>query len=172
MKPLSGGLDSELIWERKDRIAREYALRAGEDVFATLRYESQFGTAATGESSDGRWSFDRRGFFHPRVLVRGVGSSSDAVTVTLPWLGWQGGIGRVQPTDGGPLRWAPASLFLGVEYLLTTEDGHTLLRFQRRVLKSPRTQQIPKAQLQVDPAARSLPQLSVLALLGFYLMAP
>ena len=63
MLPIPSG--QTLKWLQPNWLKMEYELHAGEEVVATLRFRSSFGTLATAQSADGCWTFKRVGFSKP-----------------------------------------------------------------------------------------------------------
>jgi hypothetical protein len=57
----------ELRWVKLHWWKRQYELRAGDNVVATLARAG--GSGASGEWSGGRYRFSQKGWFHPRVFV-------------------------------------------------------------------------------------------------------
>jgi hypothetical protein len=141
-------------------MGRRYELRAGNAVVATLCWETAWGSLATGETAEGRWTLKRVGFVRPRVTVRAAGSETQAAMVTLDWAG----NGDVQLADGHEFRWARMG-FWHSEWAFTGTGGQPLLVFKPRfvMMRS-------EAEITVEAQALSLPELSLLALLGWYLM--
>ena len=71
----------DLHWNQPSGFKMEYELRDGETLAATLRFRSSFGSLATAESADGRWTFKRVGFWHPVITVRA--SNEEATLATF-----------------------------------------------------------------------------------------
>ena len=152
----------EMTWTKtksKGVFKPEYELRAGNDVLATLRWKEAFGSLAEGETTSGRWTFKRCGFFRPRVTVRPAGQDVDAAVFILTQ--WDGS-GLVEFPDGRKFRWFRTS-FWSATYTFAELHGATLLQFDPNWLGT-------SAKLEIKPAAKSLPELSLLALLGWYLL--
>jgi hypothetical protein len=74
MRCIGEAAGQELHWGRGSVRGREYELRVGEEILATLGW--QRGSLAIARAADGCWSFKRAGFCHPRVTVRVAGSDS------------------------------------------------------------------------------------------------
>jgi hypothetical protein len=77
MRKIAEAIGQEAQWAQPSTWQQEYELRVGDDVAATLRFRSGFGSMAAGESADGRWTFKRVGFWHPQVTVRAHGAETD-----------------------------------------------------------------------------------------------
>jgi len=145
----------ELRWVKPKWLKRQYDLRAGEEVVATLTMSG--GSKAIGEWSGWRYYFSQKGWFNQRILV-GDGAAPDVVT-PLATLTRRGGI-------------------------LTLADGHTLFWRKPSVWKSRRVWSDGAATLtEFDPASgyasprvtiteegARLAELPLLLLLGEYLI--
>ena len=130
-------------------------------MLATLRWREVFGSLAEGETTTGHWTFKYCGFFRPRVTVRPAGQDVDAaVFMRTQW----GGSGLVEFPDGRKFRWFRTS-FWSATYTFAELHGATLLQFQL----DPNWLGT-SAKLEIKPAAKGLPELSLLALLGWYLL--
>jgi hypothetical protein len=147
-------------WHQPDAIHRHYELRADDALIASLRWERPWGSLATGQTAEGTWTLKRAGFLRPRVTVRAAGSDSDAAIVQLQW----GGIGDVQLADGHHFRWTRVT-FWHSEWAFTDAGGEPLLVFKPNFTKMRR-----EAEIEIGPHSLALPELSLLSLLGWYLM--
>jgi hypothetical protein len=147
-------------WVQPDVMDRRYELRAGDAVLGTLCWENLWGSLAKGETAEGRWTLKRAGFLRPRVTVRVAGSDAQAALVTLHW----DGNGDVNLADGREFRWTRMS-FWHSEWAFTTTGGEPLLVFRPKfaMMRS-------EAEIDIEAQALSSPELSLLALLGWYLM--
>ncbi|HEY0722558.1 MAG TPA: hypothetical protein VGD41_00915, partial [Pyrinomonadaceae bacterium] len=63
MRKIADVVGQELEWVQPSVFKMQYELRAGDELAATLRFRSSFGSLATGESADGCWTFKRIGFW-------------------------------------------------------------------------------------------------------------
>jgi hypothetical protein len=160
MRPIRDVAGLVLRWVQPSAFKREYELRAGDEVLATLRWQKTFGSLALAASADGTWSFKRSGFLNPKVTVRVPGSEAD-VAVLKP--GWRGE-GTLELSAGRRYPWRNAS-FWRSEWAFTDEAGEALVQFKPEFAFFKHA-----AEVTVDPRAAPLPDLSLLALLGWYLM--
>lgn len=159
MKKLADLLDRELKWTQPSAFRMYYELQAGDELAATVRFRSAFGSLATSESGDGCWTFKRVGFFQTRVTIRVCGEETDiAVFRNNTW------------TGGGALE-----LLYGRKVLVTTnlwqsnlefktESEETLLRFQSAGLIH------LSAQVEIQREAIGLAELPWMVMLGWYLI--
>lgn len=147
-----------LKWTQPNMLKMEYELRTGEVLVGGLTFRSSFGTFATAESGDGCWTFKRIGFWQNRASVRKSGSEEDlAIFYNNTWSG------------GGTLKMAD-----GKEYRLTTNFWNTRMDFinqKDEILVRFHVHMGFKisAEVEVLPAALTLPELPLLVLLGWYL---
>jgi len=158
MRRLAEVVGQELRWTRPSARRKYDELRAGEEIVATLRWQK--GSLAVAEVGDGRWTFKRQGFWRQRVTVRQEGSDVDIAQFEL---GWWGG-GTLDPGAGRRFRWGSAN-FWRSNWQWTAEDDTPLVRFvgQQRWTKM-------EGAVEVEPAAADLPELPLLATLGWYLL--
>lgn len=124
MKRLSEVSDRDLKWLQPHTLKQEYELRAGDEVVATLRFKTAFGSLATAESADGCWTFKRVGFWHPRVTVRACGDETDIAVFKNRT--WNNG-GTLELPDGR--RYLADLNFWATRYEFTTETDEVLLRY-------------------------------------------
>jgi hypothetical protein len=81
MKRLAELMGRELKWTQPGAFKMNYELLAGDELAATLRFRSSFGSLATAESADGCWTFKRAGFFQTRVTIRVCGEEADIAVI-------------------------------------------------------------------------------------------
>lgn len=79
MKTISELGVEQLYWIQPS-LKRSYELRAGNDLFAALIFETALGSVATAGSATDIWTFKRVGFFKPRGIARLQGSEDDLLT--------------------------------------------------------------------------------------------
>ena len=159
MKPMDQVVARGLTWVQPRALRNEYQLIADGKTLASLRWEKAFGSLATAEAADGRWTFKRVGFLRPRVTVRAEGSEADVATLEPGWMG----SGVLQFSDGHRYRWANTS-FWGGEWAFASEAGTVLVRFL------PGYSRKKRGTVHVESEARTLQHLSLLLLLGWYLV--
>jgi hypothetical protein len=165
------GAVEPLIWTRPKPLRPVDELRCGRQVIATLRYHGLFGTRATGDSEKGRWTFEREGLRRPRTTVRAGGADAAIGTVELPSL-FGSGDALVRLSHGRSFQWVQFDTS-GLQCGFTASERTAVLRFTRSHLSYPWiTRTGADIQLEVAPVAQSLDELTLLALLGRYLMSP
>ncbi len=114
MNKIAEVIGGELEWVQPSAWKMQYELRAGEEIVATLRFRSSFGSFATAESADGCWTFKRVGFWQTRGTIRGCESENELATFKNNT--WSGG-GTLEMHDGR-------------QFLATTNFWQTNLEFK------------------------------------------
>jgi hypothetical protein len=160
MKAIREVAEQALRWTQSSALAREFELRAGEEVVGTLRWQKAFGSLALAEAADGAWTFKRAGFLCPRVTVRLPGSEMEVAEFKPGWAGE----GTLRLADGRSYQWQKTS-FWRSEWAFAGEVGTALVHFKPEFAFFKHA-----AEVRVEPAAVAVPDLSLLALLGWYLM--
>lgn len=156
MKPIGDFAALQLQWDESPEVKQRYDLRTGDELLATLAFERR--TLANAECAAGRWTFKREGFWRPQVTIREIGSESN-LAVFRPHLG---GGGELSAGDGEPYHFKSAN-FWSTEWIWQHQD-RTLVAYKRGDGFG------MKAGVDIAPEARQLPQLSLLVVLGWYLM--
>jgi hypothetical protein len=159
MKPIADYAGRTLAWTQPAALRMEYELRSGDDVLATLKLRSSFGSLATAESGDGCWTFKRVGFLSTRVTIRPCGSETEVATFRNNT--WSSG-GSLELEAGRKIM--ATSNFWQTQYQFQTESEEALVRF-----KSSGLIRVHSA-VEITPAGTRLRELPLLVLLGFYLV--
>jgi hypothetical protein len=134
---------------------RKFCLRDSEqNLYATLEFETTTGSLATGETTEGRWTFKRVGFFKPCISVRPVGLDTDVALFRQ---------GRVHFAGGRAFLWKLTRL-RRKEMGFEDQEGHRLLRLQPE-FDSRKYQ----AKLEIEPAKTDSTGLSILVLLSWHM---
>jgi hypothetical protein len=152
----------ELVWRRSSIFGRGLKLESGSDTLAVLNRWGPWSRNATAESADGRWTFAYSfvGFTRRRIEVREASTGAVVATYLRDWPRK----GGVRFTTGAEFVWDHEG-FWRPEYFWSS-PGHARL-VSYRVSLGFRT----RFEMEIDPGARSVAELPVLALLGGYLMA-
>lgn len=158
MRKIAELVGQQLEWVQPSVFKMHYELRAGDEVAATLRFRSAFGSFATGESADGCWTFKRIGFWQTKATVRVCDTDVDIATFkNNTW------------SSGGTLELSAGRKFLATTNFWQTnlefqdELGGTLIKFKTSGLLH------LSAKVNVEPNAVSLPELPWVVMLGWYL---
>lgn len=137
----------------------EYELRADDELVATLRFRSSFGTFATAESADGCWTFKRIGFWQTKVTIRACGWDSEIAFFKNNT--WSGG-GSLELSDGRHLQATTNLWQTMLEF--KSETGEILVRLRSRGLVH------LSATVEIQPDAVGVPELPWIVMLGWYLI--
>lgn len=138
----------------------KYELRSSDNLVATLNFRNDWGTMAAAENADGAWTFKRVGFWQNRASIRLVGSEQDlAIFANNTW------------SSGGTLEFTS-----GASYKASTNFWSTRMEWKTGELDEPLIAFHiggffkQSAEVEIDPAAASLPELPLLILFGWYLI--
>jgi hypothetical protein len=137
---------------------REYELRAGGEIAATLKLHGALNPMAVAETRDGSWTFRREGLLQNRMTIRS--------TVTGEALGtfrksnWSSS-GELELASGRKYQVTPNGWMSRLQ--ITAADGQPVLRFHSTgVFNS-------SSHVEVSPTAGTLPELPLLVSAGWYL---
>jgi hypothetical protein len=149
-----------LTWEVVERGEPLRALRANETTVAELRWAVGFAAeGATATTSDGAWTFDRRGMLTKQVVIEPHGGIAGAFDAG----GWEGG-GTLETELGTRFIFAPASL-LATRWAFSIDGAAPFVSFhvqRRRIFGSVEVARI-------EPAGVGAPELPLLVTLGSWL---
>jgi hypothetical protein len=158
MRKLYEVADQSLKWSQPSTFKNAYELRAGDELIATLKFKSVFGSFATGESADGSWTFKRVGFWQTRATIRAADSETELASFKDKT--WASG-GTLSMADGRQLRattnfWSTKLTFQDDKHdPLIVFDNHGILHLSSIV--------------DIRPSARAMPELPWLVMFGWYL---
>lgn len=158
MKKIAEVISEELKWMQPSTWKMEYELHAGDEIIATLRFRSSFGSFATAEGADGCWTFKRVGFWQVRATIRSCGSDTEIATFKNNT--WSGG-GTLELSDGR--KFLATTNGWQTTFELKTEAGETLVRFKRAGLVH------LSAKVEIQPGAAGVPELPWVMMFGWYL---
>lgn len=148
---------SPLTWVQPDSQQREYHLVTADQKIASVSWAKEGGTLADAMSEDGRWSFKRGGFLHPRITARKDGSDA---AVFEPGMS---GNGVVHLTSGHIFRWS-SNLWRG-EWSWVNAAGKGGIKIRREFSMDTR-------QGRVEIIQDAIPRLEIplLVLFGWYIV--
>ncbi|HEY0738648.1 MAG TPA: hypothetical protein VGD69_27265 [Herpetosiphonaceae bacterium] len=158
MQSLSALSGQQLKWSQPKVSKMEYELRSGDQLAATLRFRSSFGSFATAESAAGCWTFKRVGFWQTKVTVRVCDSDTDIATFANNT--WSGG-GTLTLPDGRKL--LVSTNMWQTQYEIKNESETALVRYKMGGVFH------LSSQVEIQPAAMELPELPWLIPFGWYL---
>jgi hypothetical protein len=158
MKRITDFKGIRMQWKQPHLTTSAYELKSNDELLATLKFNSAFGSLATGECADGKWTFKRVGFLNTHVSIRVAGTENDiAVFRNSTWS--QGG--TLEFPDGR--RFNANSNFWHSKFEFTDENGEPIVRFTNiGGFKL-------HAELEILSAAGGLAQLPWIIILGWYL---
>ena len=166
MESIANFVGTPLYWVQPKTFERWFELRAGDQVVATLGWETSCGTLARGTTADGSWTFKRVGFLNPRVTVR---QSRSEVDLAVFWPRWLGD-GTLEFAYGKAYRWQSTN-FWASDWMFTATDGTPLVAFKEGSREGGLSNLFKMQSLvEIHPQARDLAELPLLILLGWYLM--
>jgi hypothetical protein len=149
-----------LIWTQPSALRRQYELKNGDEIFGRLTFQKSCGSLVSAAVASQSWTFKREGFLSPRVTVRAPNSDVNLAVFHPKWTG----SGVLEFSDGRQIPWRNTS-FWGNEWAFLQGENRPLICFKQHdgLFKI-------SARLEVDPAGAALPDLPLLAALGWYLM--
>jgi hypothetical protein len=148
----------ELIWSRPRMMKREFELRSGEEILATLRWsKGWWSTLAEAAFAGEEWTFKRSGFWKPTVTARRPGSETDLATFKPGWTG----AGVLTLAGGATYRWDNEGHW-GTAFVWKDPVGNPLVRVLHRMMKN-------QGEVEISPSASALPDLPFLVVFGWYL---
>lgn len=160
MRPFPPGSDSDLTWTRTRHFPDAWELRAGGELIGALKWPRMFSSRAEGRTSNARWVFRSPGIFSRRIEVIDETTSVGAAVLERKF----GGKGDLTFPDGRRILWTFEGWVPRMPLFATT-DGFPIMRFHHRFGWFRRQESI-----EIDPTARAMKELPLLALLGRYLM--
>lgn len=158
LSPMRRIADAPAEWRGHGVMKRSYELRSETALFATLDWQSAFGSLAHARTHDASWTLKRTGFFRPRVTVRPMEKETDLAVFHPDWLG----DGRVEFPNGKQWRWKCLS-FWRSRYGFLADDDQPLIEYKANTLKF-----VPSAGVVVAQSALGLAELPLLVVLGWY----
>jgi hypothetical protein len=154
MKSLRACVGQHLTWALvPDADPPAYALHAGAAPCGTLRWGTNSPSFALGETADGWWTFERTGRLSRRVTVRLGATDTELDAFPYAW----DGVTEVRPSPGHLYRYFQTGAPLG-SWLWADPQHAELLRVTAT------------GQVRLSPPAAASPDLSLLTLLGWYLL--
>ena len=157
MQSLRDCANQQLTWERLRHSKNVYELRSKNQVFATLCYQGSSANSILAEADNQQWIFQREGVTHANIMIY-PGSTSQNITPPLALMKRNmRGDGQLIFTAGRTFNWSHTGWWRPTYSWTTREDG-TLLSIKK------------SQQLFIEPSASDLPELTLLALFGFYLI--
>jgi len=153
-------------WVQPKTFQNRYELRSGDNLVATLEFPKAFGSLANATAADGRWTFKRVGFFSTRITIR-IEGQEDELAIYHPK--WTGSEGRLQFTSGVEYIWKVAN-FWATQFVWQIGD-QPIIQYRPGLDESNVSDWFKtQARVEILPEAAGIKELSLLVLLGWYLM--
>jgi hypothetical protein len=152
MKALWDRRTQELEWVQPSRGRRGYELRAGDDVFAWLRFPKMFGNLAIATVAEGACRLHKTGRLNVTVRIGPPDSDFDVAVFRGKW----DGPGTLTYRDRRDYRWENTNWSHTDWEWTTGSSSMPLLTFRRRAVR-------------IGSGAASHSDLALMACLGWYL---
>ncbi len=167
LNTLSSITTQELYWVQPKAMEKQFELRSAEQQYASLHFPSAFGSRAIASTADGIWTYKRVGFFNTRVTARVEGSETDLAVYRPKWTGMQG---ILEIASGQTYLWNTTN-FWATRFQFADANGNPLVTFQSgaedwKISNFFKTQ----VRMEIDRGAVGVPNLPLLATIGFYLI--
>lgn len=158
LAPIRGIMAEPLRWEQPSWLRRDFELRAGPDVVATLRWPSLFGWTALGETAEGRYRLRLVSIWRGTVLIHPGDSDAELAVWQPRWLGG----GTVRFTGGRTFRIRRGD-FWHRRWIVEDETGAPVFSLHARwhFLRE-------RASVELQPGAERVPELSALLLIAWF----
>jgi hypothetical protein len=165
MKTFAELEQQNMIWVR-GRKGNTYELRAVNpdtpndpgELLATLT-RSNWRMSASVEATGNRWTFDRKGFWRPRYIIRSVGTGEEPAQLTR-----LGGKATLTYHDGREFHWRQVNVWSGNRWVWSNAEGEPLMGIQVRGVFRQR------GEISLDPELSAKKAPSLLLFLGWYLI--
>jgi len=156
LKELSKAPHSGLKWSQRSN--KQDELASDKDVFGTINWSTWWSSLATAQSASGRWTFKRVGFLHPRITVREPGREANLCVVQVAW----SGEAALNILGRGAFRWVPDVWHR--KWVLRGPDDKEVMHITLSGFIN------VNGSVTINPEWLNDPTLSLLALLGWYLI--
>lgn len=167
MKSLKEAGPEHLNWIQPKTTHQFFELKSNEYLFGTLQFPKSVGSLAVAESLEGKWTFKRVGFFSTRITVRKSGDENN-IAIFKPNLMASSGV--LEFSDGKKFQWHAAN-FWETKFEFKDVKEETVVRF-RSGIEEPKLKDWFKTQARVEipEQINDLTELSIMVLLGWYLI--
>ena len=150
MKPIHEAAVQDLQWTRVKGWQCAFELHSGDEVLARLYRQKEI-HSMVGEAADGCWAFRRRGFWNADIVVTDLSSQAEVAIVKK-------GRNKSLAFSDGRLFTFQKTSFWRNEWVWLNAEGTPLIHFQHG------------KHLMLEPLALSLPELSLLTIVGWHLL--
>lgn len=141
-------------------MGQNYELRnEQEEVVAKITRPRWYSRRAEVDAPGNRWSFEQRGIFKRRVLIKSLATADSPAEFSFGFYE-----GKLEFPDGRVFFWKRGN-FWGTKWVWTTEDGMPILGYQTGgFLRF-------QGQINIEPDDSGQPGLGLLVFLGWYLVS-
>ncbi len=125
VRPQPELLKAGMKWKKLSFFRRSFELRAEDQRFGTLEWESILSNQASGEIAGSPWTFRRHGLLKATVTLRRPGTETAAGIFRYGW----SGDGILDLEDGRRYQWRRLS-FWGCRWAFVDDAGNEKVRFR------------------------------------------
>ena len=151
MKSIYEYKEQELQWFHPNKFKGEYELRGGDEVFARFHLNGAWSSQIVAETANGNLIIKKKGIGQT-ITILDLDSQSELATVKRGMTGQS----TLFTHDSREYKWRCTSFWRDVWTWLNNED-------------TPLLHLIRGSRVRLEPAAHDLPELALLAMLGWYL---
>jgi hypothetical protein len=167
VRSLKGQPEFHLQWVQIGDLESQLLADGSNDPFATLKWAKKWGSLATGETSDGKWTLKRVGFLHPKVTVRELSSTTETALFSLNW----GGDGVLElASEATKFVFKKASMWDSEWILRRSGVEETILSIKPELSLTNTLSRNIMAKVELGQNALSEPRLSLLALVTWHVI--
>jgi len=149
----------DLQWIQTGALSRIHELKCGDSVVARLEFKNLFGSLAEGRTTEGVWTFRRRGLLRQTVFVRPAGTREDIIVYEPNWSKRRGVISG--PGEAS-YNWEAANFWCS-DWTLSKRPGARLVSFRSKgVVKA-------SSAVVLTGEAKAEPRLELLLMLGCFI---
>ena len=154
--------NQELIWKQARIFKREYELRLGPQTVAKLYWPKMLSQHAIGEMDGESWTFERRGFLHPKIFILQANGNKEVGTYEIVnWLGK----GFLILNNNQTYQWKSTNVW-STDWAWQELYGTPVLTFKPKKSKWTYSQWLVK----LEPNTLTCSSLNLLSVFGFYLL--
>jgi hypothetical protein len=149
----------DLAWIQTGAISRFHELKSGGVVLARMEFKNLFGALAEGQTTDGVWTFRRKGLIRQTVFVRPAGSKEDVIRYEPNWSKRKG---IINGPGEAVYNWEAAN-FWCTDWTLSRYPGAKIAHFKSKgVVRT-------ASGVALSPEAKDEPNLPLLLMLGCFI---
>jgi hypothetical protein len=147
MKELASVDRRILMWRQTRFGARDFELRSGDDLVATMYWPKWLSECAVAEDAENKWCLDRLGLFRRRVVITEADSGVEVASFEPDWRG----DGELYSTHGEIYHWYRTKAFRnfwaladgGENVILEVQAGTRRFKYEADVVLPVRSEALP-----------------------------